>query len=40
MKLVSSMVYSNFYKNNMCKSAVLCSIWLVTFAKTSGIWWK
>ena len=33
-------VFQTFYKNNMWKSAVLCRIWLVMFAKTSGVWWK
>ena len=29
--------FQTFYKNNMWKSAVLCRIWLVTFAETSGV---
>ena len=33
-------VFQTFYKNNMWKSAVLCRIWLVMFAKTSEVWWK
>ena len=33
-------IYQTFYKNKLWEPAVLCIFWLVTFAKTSGVWCK